>query len=138
MPFKTSIIVGFFFGCFGLINNIILATKIEDKSIGFILTSGILFFNIYFTLLFTKKQQNYSLLFPEGFKSAIQAGMIQGLFYFFSIVVIQKYILPGFFPDLQGWKSFMLIFNINLILFSILSAIFGAILTVLLMNNPKS
>ena len=123
------------FGIITLINNFFLATQVENKSIGFILVSGLLFFNIYFSILFTKKANHYTLSFSQGFKAAVQSGIIQSIFYFSSIVLIQKYISPNYFPDLYSLKQYILILNINIILFSILSAIFGAVLTSFLMTK---
>ena len=108
---------------------------IQQKTAGLILVSGLLFFNVLFSVLFTKKSQAYQLLWTEGIKAAIQSGIVQSIFYFFSIVLIQKKISPGYFPGLESWKQFLLIFNINIILFSIFSAIFGLIASTLFHNQ---
>lgn len=129
------VLISLIFGIITLINNFFLATQVENKSIGFILVSGLLFFNIYFSILFTKKALQYTLTFSQGFKAAVQSGIIQSVFYFSSIVLIQKYISPNYFPDLYSLKQYILILNINIILFSILSAIFGAVLTSFLMTK---
>lgn len=129
------LLISIIFGIITLINNFFLANQIEEKSIGIILVSGLLFFNIYFSILFTKKANQYTLTFSQGFKAAVQSGIIQSLFYFGSIVLIQKYISPNYFPDLYSLKQYILILNINIILFSILSAIFGAVLTSFLMTK---
>jgi hypothetical protein len=129
------VLISLIFGIITLLNNFFLATQVENKSIGFILVSGLLFFNIYFSILFTKKAHQYTLSFSQGFKAAIQSGIIQSVFYFSSIVLIQKYISPNYFPDLYSLKQYILILNINIILFSILSAIFGAVLTSFLMTK---
>lgn len=129
------LLISIIFGIITLMNNFFLANQIEEKSIGMILVSGLLFFNIYFSILFTKKANQYTLTFSQGFKAAVQSGIIQSLFYFGSIVLIQKYISPNYFPDLYSLKQYILILNINIILFSILSAIFGAVLTSFLMTK---
>ena len=132
------LLISIVFGIISLLNNYFLATQIKDKSVGIILVSGLLFFNIYFSILFTKKINHYTLSFSQGFKAAVQSGIIQSIFYFSSIVLIQKYISPNYFPELYSLKQYILILNINIILFSILSAIFGAVLTSFLMTkNPK-
>ena len=129
------LLISLVFGVITLLNNFFLATQVENKSIGFILVSGLLFFNIYFSILFTKKAHQYTLSFSQGFKAAVQSGIVQAIFYFSSIVLIQKYISPNYFPDLYSLKQYILILNINIILFSILSAIFGAVLTSFLMTK---
>lgn len=108
---------------------------ISDKVPGFILISGLLFFNSMFSVLFTKRKMNYNLSWIEGFKASIQSGMIQGLCYYFSIIVIQLYIRPGFFPELNDWRQFLLYFNIYIIAFSLFSAIFGVITSGLFYNK---
>jgi hypothetical protein len=132
---NAVVLISLIFGIITLLNNFFLATQVENKSIGFILVSGLLFFNIYFSILFTKKAHQYTLTFSQGFKAAVQSGIIQSIFYFSSIVLIQKYISPNYFPDLYSLKQYILILNINIILFSILSAIFGAVLTSFLMTK---
>jgi hypothetical protein len=133
---KPSIACGIIFGFLTIIINIFLILPIKDKSAAMILISGLLFFNTLFSVLFTKKSNGYILTWIEGMKSAIQSGIIMGLFYFGSIVLIQKYISPGYFPELESLKQFFLIFNINIILFSIFSIIFGLI-TSSLFHNKK-
>lgn len=132
---NPAVLISLIFGIITLLNNFFLATQVENKSVGFILVSGLLFFNIYFSILFTKKAHQYTLTFSQGFKAAVQSGIIQSVFYFSSIVLIQKYISPNYFPDLYSLKQYILILNINIILFSILSAIFGAVLTSFLMTK---
>lgn len=134
---KPSIISGIIFGIFTIIINVFLVLPIKEKSPAIILISGLLFFNTLFSVLFTKRANAYQLKWIDGMKSAIQSGIIMGLFYFFSIVLIQKFIQPGYFPELESLKQFFLIFNINIILFSIFSAIFGLITSTLLHNQKQ-
>lgn len=134
---KPSIISGIIFGILTIIINVFLVLPIKEKSPAIILISGLLFFNTLFSVLFTKRANAYQLKWIDGMKSAIQSGIIMGLFYFFSIVLIQKFIQPGYFPELESLKQFFLIFNINIILFSIFSAIFGLITSTLLHNQKQ-
>lgn len=129
---KPSILVGIFFGILTIIINLTIVATYKDKSNAMMLVFGLLFFNIYFSILFTKKSLGYSLFFIQGFKASIQSGITQSIFYFCSIVLLQKYISPGFFPDLNSISQYFSILNVNIILFSILSAIFGAILSKML------
>ncbi len=132
------VLISLIFGLISLFNNFFLATQVKEKEIGIILVLGLLFFNIYFSILFTKKAHQYTLTFSQGFKAAVQSGMIQSVFYFSSKVLIQKYISPNYFPKLYSLKDYLLELNIAIIYFSILSAIFGAVLTSFLMTkNPK-
>lgn len=132
---KPSLLSGLFFGVLTILINVVVVQSVKEKSAAFILVSGLLFFNTMFAVLFTKRKQGYQLTWAEGMKAAIQGGMVQGIFYFLSIVLIQKKISPGYFPELDSWKQFLLIFNINIILFSIFSAIFGLITSTLFHNK---
>lgn len=132
---KPSIIVGIVFGLITIVVNLTIVATFKDKSNAMFLVSGLLFFNIYFAILFTKKKLGYSLLFIQGFKASVQAGITQSLFYFLSIIILQKYIQPGFFPDLNTIPQYFSILNTNIILFSLISAIFGAILSQMLSNK---
>lgn len=132
---KPSVIVGLVFGILAMLINIFVVLPIRDRAPGFILISGLLFFNTLFSVLMTKRAQAYQLTWAEGMKSAIQSGMIQGIFYYLSILLIQKKISPGYFPELDTWKQYFLIFNMNIILFSIFSAIFGFISSALFQNR---
>lgn len=129
---KPSIFVGIIFGLINLSTNIFVILPTKEKNIGLILGSGLLFFNSLFSVLFTKKSNGYQLTLAEGLKSSIQSGIIHGLFYFVSIVVIQNFILKGFFPELVTFKQYFFILNINIIIFSIFSTIFGFITSALL------
>lgn len=108
---------------------------LPEKTPGIILISGLLFFNSMFSVLFTKRAQGYQLTWAEGFKASIQSGMMQGIFYYISVLLIQLYIKPGFFPEIDSWKHYLLYFNIYIIVFSVLSAIFGVITSGLFHNK---
>jgi len=133
---RPSYIVGFVFGIMTILVNIFLVLPVKNNLLGFILLSGLLFFNSLFSVLFTKKSNGYNLSWIEGIKSSVQSGIVQGLFYFISILLIRNYISPESFPDLNSLKQYLLIFNIYIILFSIFSAIFGLI-TSSLFHNQK-
>lgn len=133
---RPSYIVGFVFGIMTILVNIFLVLPVKNNLLGFILLSGLLFFNSLFSVLFTKKSNGYNLTWIEGIKSSVQSGIVQGLFYFASILLIRNYISPESFPDLNSLKQYLLIFNIYIILFSIFSAIFGLI-TSSLFHNQK-
>ena len=132
---KPSILAGLFFGLTTVALNVFIVLPIKDKAPTIILISGLLFFNTMFSVLLTKRKNGYQLKWSEGMKASIQSGMIQALFYFASIVLIQKKIMPGYFPELDSLKEFFLVFNMNIILFSIFSAIFGFISSTLFYNK---
>jgi hypothetical protein len=133
---KPSLVVGLVFGLVTLGINALLVLPLPEKTPGFILISGLLFFNTMFSVLFTKRANGYVLAWAEGFKAAIQSGILQGIFYYISVLMIQFFIRPGFFPELNSWKHYLLYFNIYIIAFSIFSAIFGFI-TSSLFHNKK-
>lgn len=124
---KSSFLVGFFFGLLNLLTNLYVLAPSKNKTLGIIIGSGLLFFNSVFSVLFTKKEMGYSLTWSAGMKASIQSGIIHSLLYFSSILLIQYLISPGYFPGLNSWKQYLLILNINIILFSVLSLIFGFI-----------
>lgn len=124
---RASFLVGLLFGGINLVTNIAILLPIKDRTIGVILASGLLFFCCLFSVLFTKKQNGYQLSWSQGMKAAIQSGIIQGILYFISLVLIQNYISPNFFPELHSIKQYLLILNINIIAFSLFSTIFGFI-----------
>lgn len=132
---KPSLIVGIVFGLLTVGINIALVMPLPEKTPGVILISGLLFFNSMFAVLFTKRANGYILSWSEGFKASIQAGMMQGIFYYISVLLIQLYIKPGFFPELNNWKHYLLYFNIYIIAFSVFSAIFGVITSGLFHNK---
>jgi hypothetical protein len=129
---KPSIICGILFGGINMLTNIYLVLPTKNKTLGLMLGSGILFFNVLFSVLFTKKANGYILKWADGMKAAIQGGILQGVLYFISLVIIQNYVSPGFFPELSSVKQYFLILNINIIVFSIFSTIFGSIMSSLL------
>ena len=133
---KPSLLIGIIFGFLTIAINIILVQPLPEKSLGFILISGLLFFNTMFSVLFTKRANGYTLTWSEGIKAAIQSGMMQGIFYYISVLLIQLVIKPGFIPELNNWKQYLLYFNIYIIAFSVFSAIFGFI-TSSLFHNKK-
>lgn len=132
---KPAIKVGLFFAVLTIAINSLLVLPLPEKSPGFILISGLLFFNSMFSVLMTKRSNNYSLSWIEGFKASVQSGIVQGIGYYTSILLIQGYIRPGFFPELASWKQYLLYFNIYIIAFSVFSAIFGVITSGLFYNK---
>ena len=132
---KPSLTVGIILGLITIGINIALITPLPAKTPGFILISGLLFFNSMFSVLFTKRANGYSLSWSEGFKASIQSGMMQGICYYISVLLIQLYIKPGFFPELNSWKYYLLYFNIYIIAFSVFSAIFGVVTSGLFHNK---
>lgn len=132
---NPSFICGIVFGIFTIIVNIYLVMPTKNNMLGFILITGLLFFNSMFTVLFTKKANNYSISMVEGIKASIQSGIIQALFYFLSIVLIRKYINPEFFPGLDTFRQYSFNLSIYIIGFSIFSIIFGLITSSLLHNK---
>lgn len=132
---KPSIIVGIVFGLINLLTNLFVVLPTKEKNIGIILGSGLLFFNSLFSILFTKKRNGYELTLAEGMKASIQSGIVHGLFYFLSILIIQNYMVKGFFPELSSMKQYFFILNINIIIFSLFSTIFGFITSGLLQTK---
>lgn len=116
--------------CFGLVNflaNISILPKIKNSMVGLMLASGLLFFNTMFSVLFTKKAQKYILQWNEGMKASVQAGIMQSLFYFGSLIVIQEWIAPGYFPGEVGFGFYAQNLAYFIIGFSVFSFIFGFI-----------
>jgi len=135
---KISVKIGFIFGILTGLMNVFIAVMNSGKIEGIWHVIGIIFFNSYFAILFTKKNMGYQISFQEGFKAAVQAGIIQGMLYFISLVAIQRFIKPDFIPDFQSFFDYLLTFNSNIILFSIVSAILGAILSALLSSHKST
>ena len=134
---KPSILSGLFFGAINLVTNVFVVLPLKAQMVGVILGSGLLFFNSLFAVLFTKKQNQYQLTWNQGMKASVQAGIIQSLFYFLSIVLIQRVFSPGFFPELVSFGQYLPILSINIILFSVFSFIFGFITSSLLHNQRQ-
>ena len=132
---KPSHAVGVVFGLLTIGINAFLILPLPEKTPGFILISGLLFFNTLFSVLMTKRSNGYILSWADGFKAAIQSGLIQGIFYYVSVLLIQFFLRPGFFPELNSWKQYLLYFNIYIIAFSLFSAIFGLITSSLFHNR---
>ena len=132
---KPSFICGILFGICTIIVNVYLVLPTKNNLLGMILISGLLFFNSLYTVLFTKKRNNYNLSMTEGIKASVQSGIIQSLFYFLSIELIRKYISPEFFPGLDSFRQYSFNLSIYIIGFSIFSIIFGLITSSLLHNK---
>ncbi len=134
---KPSVASGIFFGLFAMLNNLLLAPKIQNKFAIVIIMSGLMFFCSYFSILFTKRQLNYQLTFLNGLRASIQSGILMGICYCISIVLLQKVLLPNYIPNLDSLGQYFFHFNIYIILFSIISLIFGALLSSLLMTKTN-
>jgi hypothetical protein len=132
---KPSFICGIIFGILTILINVYLILPTRNNTLGLILISGLLFFNILFTTLFTKKANGYNLAMTDGIKAAVQTGIIQSLFYFLSIYLIRNYICPDFFPGLDTFRQYSFNLSIYIIGFSIFSIIFGLITSSLFHNK---